>query len=283
MSIPFSSFKPYPMNCLHDSDKTLRKNGKRLQAIIPTLFNNKSSEDEEMAPPPTMSERARGKQKDVSLSVSTASRKNSVSVPPVSPAKSSVFSPTPPGALFMKDNDPIKFYVQADYFQRKDLVKNIKRNGGAIASHVKEADYAILYAKAVNRKEYQSSLTSAMADSIPAIEGRFVDDCITRNKVLDYKSYVFAPASKRKRTTSAPRDDTDSSESDEPLSQRTKKLKLEESPSRPAKLSKGSPSKTGASSSTREAHECIVTPFIIVQIVQTFFLIQDRHRETATT
>jgi hypothetical protein len=97
-----------------------------LQAIIPTLFNNKASEDEEMAPPPTMSERARGKQKDVSFSVSTASRKNSVSVPPVSPAKSSVFSPTPPGALFMKDNDPIKFYVQADYFQRKDLVKNIK-------------------------------------------------------------------------------------------------------------------------------------------------------------
>ena len=79
-----------------------------------------------MAPPPTMSERARGKQKDTSLSVSTASRKDSVSVPPVSPAKSSVFSPSPPGALFMKNNEPIKFYVQADYFQRKDLVKSIK-------------------------------------------------------------------------------------------------------------------------------------------------------------
>lgn len=115
--------------------------------------------------------------------------------------------------------------------------------------HVKEADFAILYAKASNRKEYLSSLTSALADSVAAVNGKFVEDCISSNQMLDYKPYVFVPPSpKRKRTTSAqPPSSGESTETDEPLSQksRSKQIKIEKpSSSKSAKLSRDTPSKS---------------------------------------
>lgn len=123
---PFHFLQALSDEMLNNPDPSLRPHGRQLQAVIPNLFGSDAeSDDVEMGPPPTgiiMSEKARGKQRDISKS--TTSRSNSVSKP--SDLRSTASPPGPSAHLFVKKGRPYRFYVQADYYHRKDLVKSIR-------------------------------------------------------------------------------------------------------------------------------------------------------------
>ncbi|KAJ2920236.1 hypothetical protein MD484_g140, partial [Candolleomyces efflorescens] len=90
--------------------------------------------------------------------------------------------------------------VSIGYPRRAELVTSIKKHGGAIEASLVDANFVILFANlGRNSKDYQNYLQSAVSAGVPAIRGQFIQDCIEKGKILDYKYYTFDPPSTAKK------------------------------------------------------------------------------------
>jgi hypothetical protein len=65
------------------------------------------------------------------------------------------------------------------------------------------ADYAVLYAGNQRQKVFKTLLQAAQNSKVPAVQAKFVHDCLSKGKMLDPSNYLYEPELKRKRRRSA--------------------------------------------------------------------------------
>lgn len=143
------------------------------------------------------------------------------------------------GTLFTNEaGQPLRFYVQVDIHGRGNLLSMIKvsstlvakiksnsstaqKNGGTIVGEAASADYAVLSAGNKRQKVYKSLLSVANSAGVPAIQAKFISECVSENELLDSEPFMFESQSIRKRkrsmsTVSVESEDEDHAENREP-------------------------------------------------------------------
>ena len=78
----------------------------------------------------------------------------------------------------------------------------VQKGGGIIVDTPILADYAILYAGNQRQKVFKTLLQAAHNAHVPAVQSKFVHDCLSRGKMLDPADYLYEPELKRKRRRS---------------------------------------------------------------------------------
>jgi len=79
----------------------------------------------------------------------------------------------------------------------------VQKGGGIIVDTPTLANYAILYAGSQRQKVFKTLLQAAHTANVPAVQSKFVHDCLSRGKILDPANYIYEPELKRKRRRSA--------------------------------------------------------------------------------
>jgi hypothetical protein len=77
------------------------------------------------------------------------------------------------------------------------------------------ANYAILYAGNQRQKVFKTLLQAAHTANVPAVQSKFVHDCLSMGKILDPANYLYEPELKRKRRRSASVKSVESESEDE--------------------------------------------------------------------
>jgi hypothetical protein len=89
------------------------------------------------------------------------------------------------------------------------------------------ADYAILYAGNQRQKVFKTLLQAAHNAGVPAVQAKFVHDCLSKGQLLDPTKYLYEPELKRKRKRSASIESESEDEDDPPEIDETERKRLE--------------------------------------------------------
>lgn len=123
--------------------------------------------------------------------------------------------------LFTEDGKALRFFVQIEIHHRFQLISSIKvcfggisydisnslfkKNGGIIVDSPSSADYAVLYSGNQRHNAFKKLLSAAQSAGIPAVQAKFVNECVAEKRLLESGPFVYQPEStgKRKRSKSA--------------------------------------------------------------------------------
>ncbi|KDQ16272.1 hypothetical protein BOTBODRAFT_258537 [Botryobasidium botryosum FD-172 SS1] len=94
----------------------------------------------------------------------------------------------PTGPVFTwPDGTQVKFVLQITLKNRREILQNIKSNGGNVTSDFAESNFVLL---ATNTADFKSMLESAVASNKPALKTEWVMRCVEAGELVEWMDYV---------------------------------------------------------------------------------------------
>ncbi|GJJ13889.1 hypothetical protein Clacol_008146 [Clathrus columnatus] len=100
------------------------------------------------------------------------------------------------------DGASSKFFIDLNIKNRRDLINNVKKNGGVIVSSTSESDYVVL-----KRSQSQTAVATVPLDKT-AVSHEWLEECVRRNKLVPLEPFLIeippTPKRRRNQTSSSP-------------------------------------------------------------------------------